>query len=282
MSFVSKFGIVGLIAALASGAAAPPASAQTRDVQRIVQVNAGGSYLGIQMEDVTAANMSRYKLAAERGVIVREVVKGSPAEAATLKEDDVVLDFGGQQVWSTAQFSRLVQETPVGRKVELGVSRDGNRLNLTAQIGDRRGMRADSGSEMLPRDFPEFGERMFQFRVPDSEGERPGETSSRRARLGVTLQPLTDQMGEFLGVPGKKGVLVASVLSGSASAGKLKSGDVIISADGKSIESPDDLTRIIRNKAEGDVTLRVIRDKKEITVTVTLPAEEGEGRGYKL
>ena len=70
-------------------------------------------------------------------------------------------------------------------------------------------------------------------------------------RLGVTVQPLTDQLGAFFGVPGNKGVLVASVEEGSRSAGKLKSGDVIISVDGKSVADPDELNRLIRAKSEG-------------------------------
>jgi S1-C subfamily serine protease len=71
------------------------------------------------------------------------------------------------------------------------------------------------------------------------------------------------------------------VNSGSPSAGKLKSGDVIIGADGKDIESPEALTQLIRSKSQGAVTLRVIRDKKEIKVVVDLPADENQ-KGYKL
>ncbi len=120
---------------------------------------------------------------------------------------------------------------------------------------------------------------MFQFRIPN----QPDDNSStpRRPRLGVTLQPLTDQLGEFLGVPGKKGALVASVAEGSPSAGKLKSGDVIIGADGKSINNPEDLTQIVLNKSEGTITLKVIRDKKEITVAINLPAAENQ-KGFRL
>ena len=86
------------------------------------------------MEDVTAANMSQYKLNSVRGVIVGSVLPGSPAEKASLKENDVIVEFGGHPVWSSFELSRLVQETPVGRKVDLGISRDGNRMNLSATL----------------------------------------------------------------------------------------------------------------------------------------------------
>ena len=47
------------------------------------------------MKDVTADDVSKYKLSSERGVIVSSVIKGSPAETANLKEEDVILEFGG-------------------------------------------------------------------------------------------------------------------------------------------------------------------------------------------
>ena len=75
---------------------------------------------------------------------------------------------------------------------------------------------------------------------------------------------------------------MVSVDSGSPSAGKLQAGDVIVSADGKSVDDPEDLTRIVRDKGEGSLSLRVIRNKKEITVVIDLPADEREGRGLKL
>ena len=111
--------------------------------------------------------------------------------------------------------------------------------------------------------------------------ERPdANPSPQKPRLGITVQPLSDQLGAFLGVPSKKGILVSSVIDGSPSAGKLKSGDVIISVDGKSVENPDELTSLIRGKSEGTVNLKVIRDKKEISVVVNVPPSDE--KGYKL
>jgi serine protease Do len=258
-------------------AGVPFAGAQAEGIPRVIQMNASGAYLGIQMDDVTSSNMSRYKLSAERGAVVRSVMKGSPAEDAGLMENDVLLEFAGSQIWSAGQLSRLVQETPPGRKVDLVLSRDGKRMSLTVEIGSRAGRRAELRLEGMPG----FEDRLFQW-LPAPPNPRGPEAVGAKPRLGVTLQPLTDQLGEYLGVPGRKGVLIASVLSGSPSAGKLKTGDVIISADGKTISEPEDLTRVVRDKTRGDMTFKVIRDKKEITVVVNLPAEERESKGYKL
>ena len=287
MNSFGRFGLVALAIILAGGAAVPVSQAQSRVFSDAIQFNTTGAYLGIQMDDVTASNMAQYKLSSERGVIVRSVAKGSPAESAGLRENDVLLEYAGTPVWSSSQFSRLVQETPPGRKVELAVNREGKRVNLTAQIGTRDGGRQSEGrgGGGAPEDPFGWNFRDFPFRdlypVP---GNRRAPEPEAKPRLGVTLQPLTDQLGEFLGVPGKKGALIASVIESSPSAGKLKSGDVVVGADGKEIREPEDLTRVVREKAEGALTLKVIRDKKEISVIVNLPAaaSTGDKGGIKL
>ncbi len=83
MTSFARFGSAVFAVLLASGAALPVSFAQqSRSYPFVLQMNSSGSYLGISMDDVTAANMSKYKLASERGVIVRSVQKSSPAEDA--------------------------------------------------------------------------------------------------------------------------------------------------------------------------------------------------------
>jgi len=277
------------------GGTTSAAAQEVYSIEKNVQIGLDGAYLGIEMEDVTADNMASYKLAGERGVIVRSVMKGSPAEAAGLQEKDVILEFAGTSVQSVQQMRRLVRETPVGRKVDLVVSRGGMKINLTARIGKRE--TGGGGAENEP-DIMMFGApggRTFHFRTPEGGNwpEMPGmpgmgpswKEESSKPRLGVTLQPLTDQMAEFLGVPGRKGVLVSSVVEGSPAVGKLKAGDVIVRADNQPIEDLADLTRIVRGKPEGGkLELKAVRDKKEIVITVDLAGTgtKPQNRGFKL
>jgi len=277
MSSLKLYVLAISLLALAWGPASPAVHAQTGTIPRTFQLNPSGSFLGIQMEDVTSGNMPKYKLSSERGVIVKAVMKGSPAEAANLHQDDVILDFAGFPVWSSTQLSRMVEETPPGRKVDLAISRDGKKVTLTVQIGDRNSRRWDYQAPSMPGDIWGPNGRSFQFRTPDL----PDPSQTRRPRLGVTLQPLTDQLAEYFGVPNKKGALVSSVSSGSPASGKLNPGDVIVAADGKEIGSPDELSSFIRDKGNGNVTLKVIRDKREMTVVIELPAPDGAG-SYKL
>lgn len=71
-------------------------------------------------------------------VVVTDVPRGTPAEKAGLKKDDVVIDFDGLPVDSARRFTRIVAETPPGRTVKMTVERQGKRLQLTITPGATR------------------------------------------------------------------------------------------------------------------------------------------------
>lgn len=88
--------------------------------------------------------------------------------------------------------------------------------------------------------------------------------------LGITGEALSQepQFAEFLGV--KSGVLVKAVNKGSAAekAG-IKAGDVIVKVDDSTINATRDITMALRG-AHGNKTVTVIRNKKEMQLTVTM------------
>jgi len=89
-------------------------------------------------------------------------------------------------------------------------------------------------------------------------------------RIGVATTQLTKQLADYFGVADGKGVLVTSVEDDSPAAkAGLKAGDVITAIDGEKVDGSGDLARGINNKKEGDVTLTVIRNKNQRTMTVT-------------
>ena len=130
-----------LVAAVGMGAAVlPPAQAQTptkvtpRVTPRAVEIMGGrGSQIGVTIRDVEESDAKTAKLAAASGVVIEEVSEESPAARAGLKKGDVVVEFDGERVRSVRQFTRLVQETPAGRKAQTSVMRDGQKLNLTIE-----------------------------------------------------------------------------------------------------------------------------------------------------
>jgi C-terminal processing protease CtpA/Prc len=95
------------------------------------------------------------------------------------------------------------------------------------------------------------------------------------ARLGVTLQPMTEDLREYFGAPADHGVLISAVEKDSpAQAAGLHAGDVILELDGQSVELPRDVIRRVAGAPkDAEVALELLRDRKHETVKVKLAGE---------
>jgi serine protease Do len=92
----------------------------------------------------------------------------------------------------------------------------------------------------------------------------------QRARLGVRIQDIDEEIMKALGLDNRQGALVPQVESGSAAdkAG-IQAGDVIVSLDGKAILKSHDLPiKIARHQPGDKVVLGVIRDGKHKSIAV--------------
>jgi S1-C subfamily serine protease len=117
----------------------------------------------------------------------------------------------------------------------------------------------------------------------------------KHAYLGVEMQAITDELAETVTLPVAQGVLIAKVVEGSPAdqagleggtqpvivdgTSYVLGGDIVTSADGRAMTSPDDLRTMIMEKKPGEsVTLKIRRGDLQRTVNVTLgqqPAQPG-------
>jgi serine protease Do len=204
---------------------------------------------------------------ADAGVVIQEVRGDTPASRAGLKEGDVVTQFDGERARSAAQFTRLVRETAPGRTVKITVLRQGKSSTMDI-VPDARGA-DDLRFPNLTRDFERnlrVLPRDFSFNYDFSQ---PFWYSPRR--LGVTVTGMTDQLAGYFGA--KHGVLVSNVVEGSpAQAAGIKAGDVITAIRGRTVSEPSDVTSELRDiEAGSSVEIRVLRDRKEVTLTAKMP-----------
>jgi TonB family protein len=95
---------------------------------------ATGGSVTTQIPDGHSLGIETRLLLEAHGVEVTQVGAGSPAAKAGFKIGDIVLDYNGQAVAGKAQLSRLLNETPAGRQVKIGVWRAGARLTLTPTV----------------------------------------------------------------------------------------------------------------------------------------------------
>ena len=242
----------------------------------------GGSFLGVYAEDISRENMGRYNMREVRGTGIKTVVQDSPAEKAGLRKDDVILRFDGENVTSVRKLNRLVSEVAPDQAVRLTISRSGSEQEVSVTIGKRK----DSAD--TTHRFPGLG-RMEGFEGLEGlrgleglkpganvwrwEGGEPGDgvvlSFGNNRRIGVSTTTLTKQLADYFGINDGKGVLVTSVAEdGAAAKAGLKAGDIITAVDGEKVEDSGDLARGINKKKEGDVTLTVVRNKNQRTITV--------------
>ncbi len=104
-----------------------------------------------------------------------------------------------------------------------------------------------------------------------------------RGWIGVSLQPLTTELAQSLGLGDTRGAIVGRVYPGSpAAAAELKQNDVITNFDGTDVEDYHHLQRLAAEAEVGRmVKLGVVRDRKSRTVELTVaeaPDAPGSGR----
>lgn len=254
------FGVL-LVAALAGEVTAPPLQAKPEEK---VVVFAGQPRLGVRISDVTAGRLAELKLSAETGVAIEEVEEESPAAKAGLQKNDVILTFAGERVRSAAQLRRLVQETPAGRPVTLEISRGGQ--TRAVEVTLEEGARSRRSEIRVPRiEMPHF--EMPRIEIPEFH------LFTRGPRLGISADELTPQLADYFGVKQGKGILVREVMADSAAAkAGLKAGDVIVRVEEEAIADVGDLRQALAKREAKEVTLGIVRDRREQTLKVTLEA----------
>jgi serine protease Do len=100
-----------------------------------------------------------------------------------------------------------------------------------------------------------------------------------RGYLGISIQPLNDDLADSLGVAHNRGEFVQSVVPGQAAANAgIQPGDVIIKVDGKEVTRDQSLSFIVANVAPGKrIPVELIRNGRRLTVTAVVgrrPSEE--------
>jgi serine protease Do len=238
-----------------------------------------GSYLGIDTRDITHELMVSLKLNEERGVEVTMVDQDAPAGKAGLREQDVILSFNGQSVEGVAELRRMIHETPPGRTVTLGISRNGQMMSVKVQLANRRklfnypAMAVMSGVPNPPG-APENFEMpaMPGFDVPAIDV-----IVHSSVRGGLMVENLTPQLGDFFGVKNGQGVLVRSVEKGSpAERAGFHAGDVIVKVGGQPVADTSDWRNAMRRQRGGPVPVGVMRDRKSLTISFVVPKQTGQ------
>ena len=92
-------------------------------------------WLGVSIAEVADEDVARYRLKEQRGVLVRQVVAGQPADKGGVKANDVILGVDGARVNEPRDLQRIISSTPVGKSVKLSMMREGQATEVSVIVG---------------------------------------------------------------------------------------------------------------------------------------------------
>lgn len=270
--------------------AAPKAPKAAAEARAFSFAFGGGSYIGVELDEVTRENMSKFGLREVRGVAIEKVADNSPAQAAGLQAGDVIVKFAGEDVTSVRKLTRLLGEVAPDHQAKIKIVRNGDERDVTVTVGKRPGhtwtTRGDGAfATTMPR-VPAMPPMPPMPTMPEwkaGQAPRAFVWSGNTRTIGISMMSLTKQLGETYGVSDGKGILITEVHENTpASKAGLRAGDVIVEVDGKEVEFSRGLFQVLREKKEGDITLTIVRDRNRQTFTVTPEAGKGFGEFNNL
>jgi serine protease Do len=242
-------------------------------------------YLGVHLQNIDSSMAKALQLDEDGGVLISEVVDESPAATAGLEDGDVVLEFDGRSIDDIGDLTRAVRRAEPGETVEVVVLRAGERRSLDVEIGERENVFAwisgdgDSawtirGGDLHLEDFHDDHARVMIKRMKDGDDVNVWVTGfdSDRGYLGVHLDDLNEQLGDYFGVEDGEGALVTSVIedSGAEKAG-LMAGDIIVRIGDEDVESAADVSSAMQHTEVGEeLEVTVVRKGRTETFTVEL------------
>jgi serine protease Do len=188
-------------------------------------------WLGVMIQKVTPDIAESLGVDEAKGALVADVVKDGPAEAAGLKQGDVIVEYDGKPVNDSAELPLLVARTPVGRTVTVKLLRDKQPMSVQVKVAELKEEDVAEANTGTSDDF------------------------------GMTVQTLTPELAENLGLDRKtKGVVVSQVEpSGPAGDAGIRRGDVILEVNRTGVKDVEAYRKALKSGGKGKSVLFLVR-----------------------
>jgi serine protease Do len=194
--------------------------------------------LGVGVGSVDQSVAKSLGMDKPQGALVASVDPGGPAATAGMQTGDVILSVNGTPVTDSGDLPAQIAGLSPGMTADIGVWRHRGEMRLSVTLGVLSGPTEQASATPQPA----------------------------HARLGVAVRPLTPQERSDASL--SSGLLVEQAQDAAANAG-IQPGDVILSVDGKPVESVDQFRQTI-SQAGDSVLLQIQRDGGQISVPVEL------------
>lgn len=185
-------------------------------------------FLGTTIQKITPDIAESMGLKQPNGALVADVAKDGPAERAGIKTGDVIVAFDGKEIKDSADLPLQVARLAPGKRVQVKILREGKDLTLPITVGEFK----------------------------ESEVVASGETGE----LGLTVEKVTPEVAEELGLKRVEGLVITAVKPGSAAEdGGLQTGDVITEINRHPVRTMADFRRETAKAGKGQSVLFLVR-----------------------
>ncbi|SRR6056297_2333571 len=203
-------------------------------------------WLGVTIQDVDRNLAESFELDRPMGALIAQLAPGGPAEGAGFEPGDVIIEFAGQPVETSADLPHVVGLLRPGTKVDAVIIRDGERQTISVTVG---GLDADE----------------------DLASAASGSASGEEGKLGILCENAAPDVLERWGLSG--GVLVRNVEAGSPAADAgIRAGDVITMVANQPVQDLDALRDVTASlRAGASVPVRLIRRGAPLFIGLRVP-----------
>jgi serine protease Do len=214
------------------GFAIPIDLAKSLIPQLVTSGEVSRGYLGVSIQSITPELAKALNLAERQGALVAEVMPGSPAARAGIRQGDVIVSFNGTTVKDSRDLPSVVAKTPVGEQVTLSLRRDGKTQQLPVTVD----------------------------KLPSEKGVTQESSQVGPSQWGLQLQEMTPQMGRQHGLAGESGVMVVGVQPGSpAELAGLQGGDLLREVNHQPVRTVQDVRDALAKADQQESLLLLVK-----------------------
>jgi len=208
--------------------------------------------LDVMIGDLTQDLADYFEMNSTKGVMVKEVLKGTPAEKAGIEVGDIILKINERDIENMGDLRNTIAMLTPGTKVKLLIYRDGKERTVTVKIAE----------------------------LPDTQVF--ADTSQLDRRLGLTVENLTEEASRYYGLRSNEGVIVSNVNPNSdAYREGIRPGMIILSVNRIKVDSVEKFNEVIRASFKTKKVLLLVRSER-YTRFVVLPLEYVLGISNKI
>jgi len=201
-------------------------------------------WLGVMIQHVTPELADNFGLDRPIGALVGQVVPESPAEKSGIKAGDVIIEFNGKEVSQMSMLPAMVAQTPIDEEVKVILIRNGEKMTIPVIIG----------------------------KMADEQALFDSDEGANGLDLGLTVQELSPELADSLGIEDAAGLIVTNVNTDSAAAqAGIKRGDIIQEINREQVGSIAEYKKsMLQAKNKKSILLLVKRDQHTRFVVIKL------------